>query len=236
MGKVSSGELKAAPKPAPENATPEQLAAWRKDQGLPDTVEAYVSGIKLPDGVVPGEADKPLIEGFAKVAHERGIPQSAVNTAVSWFFETQNQMKAQAAERDAAFHDDSVRAMTEEWGKDFKTNQRVIGNLMSRFAPEGVGNDILGARITLKDGTSVKLGDHPGALKMLVAAGRAAFPAATIVDPATPDAAKAIGAEKADIEKMMGDPRSDYWRGPRSAELRERYRQIIDAEAASAGR
>lgn len=234
--KVSSGELKAAPKPPPEGATPEQLATWRKEQGLPETVEAYVSGIKLPDGVVPGEADKPLIEGFAKVALASGLSQDAVNTATNWFFKTQAEMAAKRDENDAVFHDDSVRAMTEEWGKDFKVNQRVIGNLMSRFAPEGVGNEILGARITLPNGSQVKLGDHPGALKMLVAAGRAAFPAATIVDPATPDALKALSAEKGDIEKLMGDPSSDYWRGPKSAGLRERYRQIVDAEAASAGR
>src|SRR5688572_23894721 len=55
--KISAGELK---KGLPENATPEQVAEWRREQGLPEKPEGYLENLSLPDGVVLGEADKPM--------------------------------------------------------------------------------------------------------------------------------------------------------------------------------
>ncbi len=51
--KVSSGELKAPVKPPAADAKPEEVAAWRKEQGLPETAQAYVEGLKLPNGTSP---------------------------------------------------------------------------------------------------------------------------------------------------------------------------------------
>lgn len=207
------------------------MAQWRKDQGLPADAEAYVSGLKLADGVIPGESDKPFLDAFAKRALETGMSQQAVNDAVGWYFEQQQQARAAREEFDARYHDESTQLLAQEWGKEFKTNQRAIGNLGARFFPDGQFDQLLSARVTIDDkGTTVLLGDHPGILRGLVAAARNAFPASTIVDPATPDAAKAISVERAEIEKMLGDPRSEYWRGPRANELQQRYRDIIDAE------
>jgi hypothetical protein len=87
--RVSSGDVK---KPLPENPTPEQIAEYRKERGIPETPEAYK--IELPHGIVPGEADKPLLEAFTKAVHEKNWDNDKVNEALSWYFSEQDRQKA----------------------------------------------------------------------------------------------------------------------------------------------
>jgi hypothetical protein len=65
--RLSSGDLKAT-RPPPANATPEQIATWRAEQGLPQSAAAYVDGLQLGDGTVTGEAEKALLSSFAEEA------------------------------------------------------------------------------------------------------------------------------------------------------------------------
>ena len=52
------------------SASVRQIAAWRSENGVPDKADDYVGALDLPQGVVPGEADKPLLASFAQTAHE----------------------------------------------------------------------------------------------------------------------------------------------------------------------
>jgi hypothetical protein len=73
------------------------------------------------------------------------------------------------------------------------------------------------------------LGDTVGFNKWLAQFGREINPTATLVPVNDPDACKTISTEIADIEKMMGDQSSEYWRGPKSAQLQTRYRELTEA-------
>jgi hypothetical protein len=44
---------------------------------------------------------------------------------------------------------------------------------------------------------------------------------------AAPAARAAVADERAEIEKLMGDPRSEYWRGPKAATMQARYRELV---------
>src|SRR5258708_4539766 len=79
--RLSSGDLKAT-KPPPDNATPEQLAAWRAEQGLPQSATAYVDGLQLGDGTVTGEAEKALLASFADEALKDRWTADQYNRAV----------------------------------------------------------------------------------------------------------------------------------------------------------
>jgi hypothetical protein len=39
----------------------------------------------------------------------------------------------------------------------------------------------------------------------------------------------AVADERAEIEKIMGDPGSEYWRGPKAATMQARYRELLAA-------
>ncbi|MGF7446190.1 hypothetical protein V7P28_21410, partial [Klebsiella michiganensis] len=54
QSKMSSGEFRAAK--LPENPTNEELARWRKDNGVPDKADDYLAD--LPSGIVLGDEDK----------------------------------------------------------------------------------------------------------------------------------------------------------------------------------
>jgi hypothetical protein len=227
--RVSSGELRLAREAPAGGATPEEIAAWRKDNGLPETVDSYSKELKLSDGLVLADSDKPLVESFAQAAHAANVPQPAFNAMVDWYYGQQREALAQRSAADATFRDGSLATLAQEWGPELKTNQRVMANLMEMapggLAPDGVGTQILMARLP----NGQILANDPGACRFLTQLGREMFPQSTIVPPGTPDASGFVGNRIGAIEKLMGDQRSEYWRGPTAVAMQQEYRELVDA-------
>jgi hypothetical protein len=240
---MASGELKAiTPKPGAD-AKPEEIAAWRKEQGLPETADSYVKEMKLSEGLVLSDADKPLVESFAKQAHEAGMPQDAFNRVVDWYYETQDAMAAERADQDATFHDTSLAELAQEWGPETKKNQRAIANLIESLpgglAPDGIGSLLLMARTP--DGRLV--GDHPGILRGLVQWARDLNPESTVVPPGTVNAASAIETEMNQIAAVRAkayqgdrDAHRQYYGYDGKPGLDARERELIDAQIKMQGR
>jgi len=226
--KISAGELR---KGLPENATPEQVAEWRREQGLPEKPEGYLENLSLPDGVVLGEADKPMAAAFAEAALDGNTSPEAYSKLVAKYFELQDKIVAERAEADRAFKlkaEDELRA---EWGAEFRPNLNAVKNLLAAM-PEGAADNLLSGR--LADGT--KIGDHPGIVKWLASISRDLNPTATLVPAGSGNAGKSVNDEIASIEKLMGDRSSDYWRGPKANEIQQRYRSLIEARDKITGR
>lgn len=243
--RISSGELKEPAKPLPANATPEQVTAWRKEQGLPDNAAAFVTNAKLANGMVPGADDKPLLDAFAEHAVKQGWTQDQFNANAAWYYEMQGRAAAAQAEADAAFHQTAVAELTQEWGgpQNFKANQNAIASLLDAYFPADAKIETASGAMSLKDAflnarlpDGTVLGNNPAVLRGLVAAGREMNPIATLTGMSGADAAPALAKEKADIEKLMGDQASAYWRGPQAQQMQARYREIIDAEEKMKGR
>ena len=219
--RLSSGEMKAT---LPENATEEQISEYRKQNGIPDKPEGYVEALKLPDGMVPGEADKPLLDAFAKEAQANNWTPGQYNQAVGWYYKMQDQLMAQRAEADEAYKLESQIDLTQEWGPQFRANLNAMGNLLSMF-PEGVGDLLLAGRTA--DGQLI--GNHPGILRGLVAIARELNPAATLLPAGSGSGAANVDGRIAEIEKMMRTPGSDYWKGDAGARIQQEYRDLVTA-------
>jgi hypothetical protein len=223
QAKISKGELKAPPAALPANATPEQKAEYRKANGLPETAEAYVEKLALPDGVVIGAADKPLVADFANAMFEQGASQDEMNRAVSWFYQAQDREKAQRTEADGALRVSSEVALRGEWGADFTPNMNAFGAFKATMPTE-----LQATLFTARTADGRMLGDTPEFLKLGAQLGRMLNPAATLIMPAGADAGKKIGEEIGEIEKSMydanGNPNRDYWGDEtKQARLRELY-------------
>ena len=85
--KLSAGELRAVRPPAAD-APPEQVAAWRTAHGLPEHAEAYVNGLALGDGMLAGEANRPMLLRIASalLVHTKGLGCSlwtAINSEIA---------------------------------------------------------------------------------------------------------------------------------------------------------
>src|SRR5574340_294585 len=219
QNRIASGDLKST---LPENPTPEQLKDWRAENGIPEAPEGYE--VKLPDGVVLGEEDKPFVDSFIKQAHAANMTPGQVNAAVAWHLAEQDRMVAERHADDARITAETTATMKQEWGTEFELNRNLINGMLDT-APAGVKEQIWGAR--LPDGTP--LSSHPDVLRWMANMAREVNPVATVVAPNS-NAMQAIESERANIEKLMGDRDSTYWKGPGAEKMQARYRELINVQ------
>ena len=218
QNKIASGELKA---PLPKDATPEQLKEWREANGIPESPEKYDT--TLPDGLVIGEVDKPIVDEYLKEAHALNQTPEQVKSTLSWYFKMQEK---QVAEMRAADEDARVKAvatMKEEWGPEFALNKNLVDGLLAS-APESIKDQILGARAP--DG--VPLGFKPDALRWFANLARQTNPTATIVPINGMSQIDTVESEikKIDAIRNNKDTENQYWKDEK---MQARYRELLDA-------
>lgn len=219
--KLSAGELRPTLK---ADASPEELAEFRKANGVPDKSDGYVDKLKVGDGIVIGEADKPLLKSFAETALARNIPQESFDTMVGWFFEQQNAAAAERASSDRQFEMESTQALMQQMGADFKPNMAALKSFWGG-QPEGISDLVLGARTP--DGRV--LGNVPEIASWIAGISRELNPAATLLPAGTTNTTQGIASRKAEIEGQMyieGKPNPAYFNGP----MEKEYRELIAAE------
>lgn len=218
----SSGAFKQG---LPENPTPEQLAEYRKSAGIPEKPEGYE--VKLSDGMVLGEADKPIVERFKQFAHERNLPPNIVSESVDWFLKSR-QMEIQALEEsDVTNRAEFEEALRAEWGPNFKSNINMVTALLDT-APGGVKDKILSGRTS----EGKLMGDDPDVLRFLNKLARDIDPSHTLVTSMGADKLKLLEDEKAQIEKRMGTVNYTEKDRARYAELVEIHEKIGKRNAA----
>lgn len=219
--KFASGEFKRG---LAADASDEEKATWRKEQGIPDKPEGYVEKMDLPKGMILGEADKPLAVEFAAAASEASLTPAQYSRMVAQYYTIQDKAKAAQEEQDSAFHEESVDRLREEWGADYKRNINAVNNLVAAM-PSSLSGRLLSGRTA--DGR--KIANDPEMIAWLSSMARELNPAATLVPAGTSDAGKSIASRIADIETLMKDRNGDYYRGPKSAALQTEYRELITA-------
>lgn len=212
--KVTSGQLKTT---LPDNATPEEVAAWRKEAGLPDSPEGYVP--ELGQGLVLGDADKPLVDGFKQAALDANMTPTQFNKALNWYFAETEKVRQQTEEADAGYKSQAEDVLRQEWGAEYRPNINAINNILE-MAPDGTGERLLAGRTA--DGK--RIGDDPGIIKWLAALAREFNPAMPHIPAGSGNPMKATGDRIAEIEAKMGTP--EYWQNSR---LQEEYRDLVEA-------
>lgn len=213
--------------PLRADAPPEEVARWREDNGIPQTPDGYA----MPDGVVLGENDKPLVDDFLKVAHDRNWQPEDVKAAVGWFMERQAAMADAQSARDQEARTFNEEALREEYGPQWKQEVKLAVSFL-RTAPEGLSDQLMGGR--LADGTPI--GNSPEVIRWLNGLQREFNPAATVVPGAGTNAVQAMEAELATLTKMSGDRNGEYWKGPMASKHQARMRELITAQQKQQGR
>lgn len=198
--KLSSGQ-KRSPHPG-EDATPEELAAWRAEVGVPEKTDEYYKHLQ---GIAIGDEDRPLVDEFLGVAQETGLPAEQVKPMLDWYFQQAEATRAAREEQDSEVAAATTRELREEWGGDFKGNMTAVRNLLD-LAPEDVRDTMYAARA--EDGTPLM--SHPGALRFLRTLAGEAFPAGTLVPDGNMNDLKPVEARIHEIETMMRTNRKAY--------------------------
>jgi hypothetical protein len=219
--KISSGEYKPI-MPFPETGTPEQQASWRKDNGVPDAPDKYE--VKLGNGMVVGEADKPVIEQFAKAVHGKNWSQQQFNDAVATYFTIQDQQAQQVKGLDDTYRSESEESLRAEWGGDFKSYTTAIDNFLGSL-PNGVGELLANGR--LADGR--KIGADARVIKALKDIVFDLNPAASLLPAGSQT--NSLGDEIDKIKATLRDTPEKY-----DAKMEARHIELIDAQNSMARR
>ena len=223
--KFTSGGLVKVPG---KDAKPEDIAAFHKALGVPEKSEDYFKDIKLANGAVVGEADKPLADDFAAAVHKAGAPPQVVNAALNWYFGNQEKQAATLDESDDKFRRESELALKEELGPAFRRKTNAIASLFE-LAPGGadVKNEkSLYARLMAgRTADGAVIGNDPDMVRFLVALAMDRNPSASVVEDGD-QTGKSIETEIATIEKRMKDDRHAYFKDEKA---QARYRELITA-------
>lgn len=220
--KITSGELiSAKPDGTDENAMNE----WRASVGIPEKPEGYLE--KLPDGLVIGEDDKPIVDSFIQAMHEDDMPPDHVHKFLGWYNGFKEQQIVEQAEEDKkgkATNEDTLRA---EWGPEFRPNLNGVHAMLSQHGAEGLSEKFFGAR--LPDGSP--LGNDPDALKFLVSVSREINPRGIITPHEGQTAMQTITDELTTLRAEMADTKArepgGYWSNDGK---QERYRELLELE------
>lgn len=207
-------------KPLTKDATPEQVTAWRKENGIPETPDGYDLNI---EGIAIGETDKPLVNLFLERMHTQNASPELVKEAVKAYYDVQQQVLDSIAEQDAAQKQKSEDVLREEWGSEYRPNMNRISNLLAG-APDAVKESLLEARTA--DG--VKLGLMPELHKWLDSIGREIAPLATLT-PTGNATSHDLDNEMKSLEAKMG---TDSF----TASDRSRYSELLTIKEKIASR
>lgn len=192
---IASGKLRAG---LPENATPEQIVEFRKANNLPETPEGYE--IKLPEGIVIGEIDKPIIAAVQRSAHAAYAPPEVLNQIVSSYYaEIEKENQAEIV-RQRAIKDATTAHLKGLWGNQFETMRSLIVNMMEG-APVEVKDNLLYGETA--DGTLIC--NHAPILEWLGQMALRLNPLAVVFPGAGVAGIQNIEREIAELEKKMGD-------------------------------
>jgi hypothetical protein len=217
--KLSSGEFKKA---LPETATDEERATWRKENGLPEAADGYVEKLALPNGLVLGEADKPIVSEFAKAAYDGNVAPDQFNKLVAKYYEIQEAQKVAQEAADDTFRQESEEALRAEWeGPNYRRNLTAVRNMMSGW-PEGLADRVLAGRTP--DGR--KLGDDPAFIKQLATLAVEINPIATLLPAGTADPGKTAQAELDSIRELRRNDPNKY---DADKKLQQRELELIEA-------
>lgn len=218
---ISSGQLK---KPLPKNANEAQIKEWRAENGIPESPDKY--DLTMPDGLVFGDDDKPVIDTLVKGLH--GV--NANNEVVKGALKTYADIKASQIEAVQQRNVDAKKALEDElraeWGEDYRPNVDAVGSMLSN-----AGNDVANALFTARDANGVSLLHNPALSRWLAGHARElGFVAGTVV-PAGGDLGATIDDEISKIEKSMFDEngrKSDaYWK---SDKVQKRYSELLETK------
>lgn len=223
-GKFTSGGLVKVPG---KDAKPEDVAEFHKALGVPEKPEDYFKHVKLENGAVIGDADKPLIDGFAAAVHRSGATPEVVNAALNWHYAQQEEQAAAMDEADDDCRRQSERDLKEEFGNAFKRKTNAISGVFS-MAPGGtdVSNEkslyarLMGGRTA--DGKII--GNDPDMVRWLVSIAQEINPSATVVEDGN-QSGLGVDAEIAAIEKRMRTDRRGYFKDEAA---QNRYRELLD--------
>jgi hypothetical protein len=111
---LASGKMEGYVKVPGEGATPEELAAFRKVQGVPDSPDAYE--LKKPDGELGNFYNEEEVKAFAAKAAELGLTKTQAAALAEWRLGISKDYDDKEREEGRTFIAERDKLFNEAWG------------------------------------------------------------------------------------------------------------------------
>ena len=210
--RLSSGELRSN---LPKDATPEQTAAWRKENGVPEAPEKYE--LKLKDGLVIGAEDKPIVDSFLKRLHGKHVTNEQASELVNAYYDILEAEAAKGETEKAGVKQKVSDALTTKWGGDYRGNMNRIAALVDANVP---------ITSKLKGMIQATIETNQEFAELMETFARQINPVTTLIPGAGANIANALADEINAIELKMRTDRDAY---NKDEALQARYRDLLDA-------
>lgn len=211
--RLDSGEFKAA---LPKNPKAEELAAWRKDHGIPEKPEGY----DLKDLNIPKE-DKEIVAGMVSRLHAKNASQDVVHEAVESYYAELGRQEQARSEKDEEQRLEVIDKLGAEWGGKFGSYRSRVENVLNIF-PAAVRDALKSAR--LPDGTAMF--NHPDVMRGFLAISLRDVPEGVTVPAGEGDLGKSMVERYNEISKVMREDRQRY---NKDAAMQKEYTGLIAA-------
>jgi hypothetical protein len=202
----------------PKNATEEQIKEYREKVGVPTAPNEY----KFPEGVTVKEEDKPLWDLFGKFAIENNISQKDFNKLAPAYYAMEASIREQAEKDFKEVTRSQDGGIKELWGSDAADNMKANEAFLINAGGEELAQMLLGA--ISADGKP--LGNNPAVAKWLNEQARQAG-YADLMPYNNQSSVDDLNTKIQNLEKMMGDHNSAYWKGEHAPAKQEEYRKLI---------
>lgn len=215
--KISSGDM--LPKLG-DNPSDDELAAYRKDMGIPETAEGYE--YKLPEGFTFGEADKPYLDKMLKGMHAQNATPGQIDTMLNLYAQNLEEEALQHQARDTSDREATEDALRNEYGNEYRANVNMVQNFLST-APEDVQSMLLNGRGP--DGTAFM--NSPEMVRWLNGVVREVNPAASVVKMTGRDTMANVNDE---IKSLKADMDADINAWHKAPDKKARYQTLLSAK------
>lgn len=113
------------------DATPEQLAEWRKIVGVPADLTGYLGDAKTlrPEGLAEDMWDAKAENDFLTIAHKHHIPPAAVKEILGFYGANLQQSLQGMQEQQQASLTAETAKLKEAWGAEFPTKAAAVQRL-----------------------------------------------------------------------------------------------------------
>lgn len=206
--RLNSGKLIQIPD---ANASKEDLAAFAKMRGIPETPDKYQITVQPPKGMELSENDQTRLKAITARLHKAGglkADPEIVNIAHEIFYEERIEAEAQMEAAAITAREKAEAYLAKRWpGGEMRRNLMIADQAIGEY----FGKDFAEIKdMQMADGT--RLGDHPEFIEAFAKIGRA-----TLEDPAFLEAGKdgsdayqSLSDEKAGLMKLRSANPKEY--------------------------
>lgn len=204
QSKIRSGEYKRA---QPKGDNPEELKAWRDEQGIPETADGYELpqvGGKAIDLEALDPTTKASIDVLRTGLLAANLSKEQGATVTKAMLDLAERQAEATAVQDAEHRDSVEDALRAEWGADYRRNINLNGALLTQHFGDDM-EGVLNARMP----NGMRLADNPVFNKFLNAMARAN--GGDVMFDGDVKGGKSVDARLEEIRQVMASNINDYY-------------------------